>query len=67
MSEESSAEEELRAFGQLIRENTILKFKDQEEASRILSKAWEKIKELRESRDLWKTKYNMISTGHGSA
>ena len=60
MSEESSAEEELKAFGKLMRENTILKFPDIEQAGRILSKAFEKIKELRLSRDNWRDKYDEL-------
>lgn len=55
----SNAEEELMDFWKLLETNSSIKLGDIELLKVRLSKALEKIKELRESRDMWRAKYEV--------
>lgn len=57
MSNESSAEEELKQAIAILENNTYFVFRDMEEFKRVISKAYDKIKELRESRDRVSKRY----------
>ena len=59
-SETSQAEEELMEFWRLLETNSSIKLVDIELLKIRLSKAVEKIKELRESRDKWRVKYEEL-------
>lgn len=57
IDEASVAELALREFGKKLESKIVFSFKDQEEVIRTCGIAFEKIKELRKSRDNWKERY----------